>query len=356
LGQTKAARFTPDEIGSYGAQPFDVTVNVVIKSTIDKAIEDAKYVLGLINDNGWLANGTVSQAAFDALNNALTAATTASGKPASAEVIAEINGALSALNAALGVVTNDLGEFITPQPVPGAPSGGMQQSSGPVSTTTVVNSKLRVTFNARGGAFTVNGKKVGVNTIEVDPGQKLSNLPKPTRENYRFAGWFYAKQKSTTQVTEGATITSRLTLRAKWHRIAYIKTSKAKLILKTMPSHKTMALKKDKKVYILGKSVKYKNYLKVRYGKKWGWVLKTSLVLQSTKYAKKATWVKKKASAKAEKLAKVKKNGKFTVIGVSGNYYQVKYKKGGETVKGYVPKKNLKKTAPTTAATAEEAS
>jgi hypothetical protein len=345
---SKAAVFTPKENlrYKYGTATFEVLVNVVSRLALDSAIADARYILDLIKAGGWVEKGTVSQASFDALNKAFTDATAVSAKDASAGAGAEINGALTVLNSALGVVAEDLSEVVTITLPSNAAGTEIQRSNVPVTT---VNSKLSVTFNAKGGVFTVDGRKVGVNSIEVEPGQKLGDLPKPTRENFRFAGWFYAGQKGATKVAPGVTITSQLTLQASWDRIAYVKKAKTKIITKALPKQKVKNLKKGKKVYVIGKSGKYYN---VQYGKTKGWVLKKGLVLQSTKYAKKTTWVKKKASAKAKKLAKVGKNGKFTVIGVNGKYYQVKFVKGGKTLKGFVLKKDLKKKAPVAAGAA----
>jgi uncharacterized repeat protein (TIGR02543 family) len=196
-----------------------------------------------------------------------------------------------------------------------------------------------VTFNAKGGTFLVNGKAVAVNTITVQQGASIGSLPKPTRENYKFAGWYYVEQKTNKKVSSGVTVNGEVTLLADWQRIAYVK-SKTKAITQTLPKQKTKSLKKGKKIYIINKAGKY---YKIQLGQKTGFVLKKDVTLQSTKAVKKTAWLMKKASSDSKKLVKVVKGGKLTVIGVSGKYYQVKYKSGNKTFKGFILKKYTKK-------------
>jgi uncharacterized repeat protein (TIGR02543 family) len=323
--------FVPDRTAYYNEVEFVVTVDSIDKSYLEEEIVYANNIVRWSAGKTGTGEGQIPPALITALRNAINDALDVLSKPARNVTQSEVQAAYESVRDAANAVK------VT------APDGPSRQQGGQGGTV-VTNATIKVTFNAKGGTFKVGGKSVKTNTITLKPGTALGKLPKPTRENYRFAGWFHttasAKDK---KASAGTKITDKVTLVAKWYRLAYVK-SKGKVLKMTLGKSKKIATaKKGKKVLILGKSGKY---YKIKIGKKTGYILKSKLVLQSTKYAKKKVWMLKKAKAGSKKVVKVKKNGKLTIVGATGKYYKVKYKgksKGKtKTFTGYILKKNIK--------------
>ncbi len=70
--------------------------------------------------------------------------------------------------------------------------------------------KCTIWFNSNGGT--------SVDSIEAQGDTTVSNIPVPTRENYKFAGW-YTDEALTNPFDENAKIVSNMTLYAKWDLI-----------------------------------------------------------------------------------------------------------------------------------------
>ena len=68
--------------------------------------------------------------------------------------------------------------------------------------------KCTVTFDTLGGSTVPN--------ITIESGNKIGNLPVPTRENYTFVGWSTNKDSTTANVTSDTIITENITLYAVW--------------------------------------------------------------------------------------------------------------------------------------------
>jgi uncharacterized repeat protein (TIGR02543 family) len=325
--------FTPDDEATYTSAEYDVTVNVVTgKQALDDEIANAETLLSWL-DNGRVGNesGQVTQVLRNALKTAIDAAKRVAAEDAGKAGQKE---AITSALAALQTAVKNLKITLPAPPTPVIPD--REQSGGKGAA---VDSSVKVVFHANKGSLTVGGKQTATHTITLKPGAEIGALPKPTRENYKFDGWYAAG--STKKVTTKTKATENLALTAQWHRIAYAKI-KTNLMKRTDPKVKVLAsIKQGKKLYVTSQS-KYGKHFQVKVGKKTGWVLAKHLVLQSTRYAKKAAWLLKSASADSTKVVKVKKDGKLTVINASGKYYKVQYKAKGKTYTGYILKKSVK--------------
>ncbi|MBQ4634268.1 MAG: InlB B-repeat-containing protein [Bacilli bacterium] len=85
----------------------------------------------------------------------------------------------------------------------------------------VIREKLTINFDSDGGS--------AVASIEVYTGEKVGTLPTPTREGYKFDGWY----DGTTKYTSSTTVTKSVTLKAKWISEAADLLSKAKGSIKS---------------------------------------------------------------------------------------------------------------------------
>jgi uncharacterized repeat protein (TIGR02543 family) len=74
-----------------------------------------------------------------------------------------------------------------------------------------------VTFDLDGGD--INGSTDPVN-IPAKYGETIANLPEPQKQNFAFGGWFTAKDGVGNQFTNLTSVTSDLTVFAKWTSVA----------------------------------------------------------------------------------------------------------------------------------------
>ena len=121
---------------------------------------------------------------------------------------------------------------------------------------------------------TAGGKAVKAKTVNVN--SKIGKLPKTTRKNRSFKGW-YTKKAGGKKISTSYIVTKNQTIYAQWNRIATVKKSKTELLKNAKKSSKTIAkLKKNRKVIIIGSKGKY---YKVKCSNKTGYIVKKQVKL-----------------------------------------------------------------------------
>ena len=142
-------------------------------------------------------------------------------------------------------------------------------------TTSPKSVKYKIMMYANGGKFT-NGKITKV--LSIGKGKKVGKLAVPTRNGYKFLGWF-TKKTGGVKVTSKLVIKKNTSLYAHWAHKGTVNTMTGNLHLRSKASITSSILSKypkGTKVLVLSKKG---GWYKVQVGKKSGWMYKKYIKL-----------------------------------------------------------------------------
>lgn len=201
----------------------------------------------------------------------------------------------------------------------------------------------KLTFNANGG-------KVGTKSKNVSSDSTYGKLPKPTKSNKYFRGW-YTKKTGGSRVKSSykVTISKNTTVYARWVTQGTVKVKSGSLNVRTGAGTKYKvknSLKKNSKFGILNTTG---DWYKIYYNGKAGYILKKYAKISGTSNSTPKTKtgtvniksgtlnVRSGAGTSYSVIGSLKKNVKVTITKTSGSWYKIKYSNlNGYVLKSYI--------------------
>jgi hypothetical protein len=156
--------FTPDKAIQYASDSFTARVAVLDKEALDDKIKEANGLLGWARKNIGDGEGKISQATYDALENAIGAAQEVADKAASEVAQDDIDAALVALESAVGAVR--------------LTAGGLEQATKPGITTPAKSPNVQKIRTPLKTIYLTKGKSYKLAYVLDGPGGKPINDPK----------------------------------------------------------------------------------------------------------------------------------------------------------------------------------